>query len=152
MEKVRVAVIGCGGRSRAHLFEKMDDVEVVAVADPIEERRIAACERFGCTRMYKDHNELFANESTDTVDALLIAVEPTAHVGIEEGAIEKGFHFIVEKPITLDIEQGDRIAAGVKEKNLITSVGFQDRYLDLMDIIKAEMPKHKGGGSGGEGV
>ena len=147
MDKVRIAIIGCGGRSKAHLFEQMEDVEVVAVADPVEERRVAANARFGgkC-RMYKDHSELYANESKDTVDALLIAVEPTAHVGIEEGAIEKGFHFIVEKPMTLDLAQADRIAAGIKEKNLITSVGFQDRYLDLMDIIKEEMPKHKGGG------
>ena len=147
MDKVRIAIIGCGGRSKAHLFEQMEDVEVVAVADPVEERRIAANERFGgkC-RMYKDHNELYASESKETVDALLIAVEPTAHVGIEEGAIEKGFHFIVEKPMTLDLAQADRIAAGIKEKKLITSVGFQDRYLDLMEIIREEMPKHKGGG------
>ncbi len=146
MDKVRVAIIGCGGRSRAHLFEELEDVQVVAVADPVEERRLAAAKRFGCSRIYKDHNELYANESKETVDALLIAVEPTAHVGIEEGAIEKGFHFIVEKPMTLDLAQADRIAAGIREKNLITSVGFQDRYLDLMDMIKEEMPRHKGGG------
>jgi len=147
MDKVRIAIIGCGGRSKSHLFEEIPDAEVVAVADPIEERRLAANARFGgkC-RMYKDHNELYANESKDTVDALLIAVEPTAHIGIEEGAIEKGFHFIIEKPMTLDMDQADRIAAGIKEKNLITCVGFQDRYLDLMDIIREEMPKHKPGG------
>lgn len=146
MEKVRVAIIGCGGRASRHPFETMDDVQVVAVADPEEERRLAFAKKFGCTRIYKDHSELYAHESGDTVDALLIAVEPTAHVGIEEGAIEKGFHFIIEKPMTLDMAQADRIAAGIKEKNLITAVGFQDRYQDLTDIIKAELPKHKQGG------
>lgn len=146
MEKVRVAIIGCGGRSHAHLFEQMPDVEVVAVADPVEERRQEAAKRFGCTRLYKDHADLYAHESKDTVDALLIAVEPTAHVGIEEGAIEKGFHFIIEKPMTLDLAQADKIAAGIKEKNLITCVGFQDRYLDLVEMIRDEMPKHKPGG------
>lgn len=146
MEKVRIGIIGCGGRASRHLFEQVEDCEVVAVADPIEERRLAFAKKYGCTRIYKDHNEFYANESADTVDALLIAVEPTAHVGIEEGAIEKGFHFIIEKPMTMDMEQADRIAAGVKEKNLITSVGFQDRYQDLTDIIKEELPKHKQGG------
>ena len=77
---------------------------------------------------------------------MIIAVEPTAHTDIEEKAIEKGLHFIIEKPMTLDLDQAERIAAGVKEKNLITSVGFQDRYLDLMEIIKDELPKHKKGG------
>ena len=32
------------------------------------------------------------------------------------------------------------------EKNLITAVGFQDRYLDLMEMVKEELPKHKAGG------
>ena len=34
----------------------------------------------------------------------------------------------------------------MEEKGLVTAVGFQDRYLDLMDIIKAELPRHKAGG------
>ena len=34
----------------------------------------------------------------------------------------------------------------IKEKKLITSVGFQDRYLDLIEMVKAEIPKHKAGG------
>ena len=91
MEKIRVGLIGCGGRAGNHMTAllQMEDVQVVAVADPVEERRLAAAKRFGCSRIYKDHNELYANESKETVDALLIAVEPTAHVGIEEGAIEK---------------------------------------------------------------
>jgi predicted dehydrogenase len=40
----------------------------------------------------------------------------------------------------------DKIAVSAQEKNLVTAVGFQDRYLDLMDIIKAELPGHKPGG------
>ena len=148
MEKVRLGLIGCGGRAKAHMasFENFADVEVVAVADPREERRKEAAERFGCKRIYKDHTELYDNESAETLDAVIIAVEPTAHTDIEERAIEAGHHYNVEKPMTLDLEQADRIAAGVKEKGLITSVGFQDRYLDLMDIIKEELPKHKKGG------
>ena len=30
--------------------------------------------------------------------------------------------------------------------SLVTAVGFQDRYLDLMETVKAELPKHKAGG------
>ncbi len=148
MEKVRLGVIGCGGRAGAHFnsFKQMDTVEVVAVADPLESRRKAAAEKFGCTRIYKDHIEFFEHENEKTVDAILIAVEPTAHTGMEEKCVELGIPFLVEKPMTLDLEQADRIAAGVKAKNLITSVGFQDRYLDLMEMVKDELPKHKAGG------
>ena len=51
MEKIRLGLIGCGGRMQAHIhsFEQMDNVAVVAVADPVEQRRNAAAERFGCS-------------------------------------------------------------------------------------------------------
>lgn len=148
MEKVRIGLIGCGGRSKAHRgpISKLDYVEVVAVADPVEERRNEAAEQFGAKRIYKDFTELFDNESAETLDALIICIEPTAHKDCEYRAIEKGIPFIVEKPIHMDVEEAEKIAKLIEEKNLITSVGFQDRYLDLMDMIKEELPKHKTGG------
>ena len=148
MEKVKLGIIGCGARSKAHRksFAALDCVEVVAVADPIEERRAEVAKQFGCTRVYTDHNELFDNETADTLDALLICVEPTAHNGIETRAIEAGIPFLVEKPIHMNLDEAEKIAKLIEEKNLITSVGFQDRYLDLMEMIKAELPKHKAGG------
>ncbi|MBE6607260.1 MAG: Gfo/Idh/MocA family oxidoreductase [Ruminococcaceae bacterium] len=148
MDKIRVGLIGCGGRSKAHRssFVKMDYVEVVAVADPIEERRNEAAAQFGCTRIYKDHTELYDNESRDTLDAVIICIEPTAHTDTETRAIEMGIPFLVEKPVHLDINKAEEISRMIDEKGLITAVGFQDRYLDLIDIIKEELPKHKTGG------
>ena len=148
MEKVRIGLIGCGGRSNAHRgpISKLDYVEVVAVADPIEERRLAAAEQFGCTHIYKDYTELYDNESAETLDAVIICIEPTAHADSEIRAAEMGIPFLVEKPVHMDLNEAEKIAKLVEEKNLITAVGFQDRYLDLIDIIKAELPKHKQGG------
>ncbi len=148
MKKLRVGIIGCGGRSKEHResFEKLDYVDVVAVADPIEERRNAAAAQFGGARTYRDHTELYANESAETLDALFICVEPTAHTDTETRAIELGIPFLIEKPMHLDLAKAEEISRMIEEKNLITSVGFQDRYLDLIDIIKKELPKHKSGG------
>lgn len=149
MKKLKVALIGCGGRSRAHqssFLQMTDSVEVVAVADPIEEKRVFTASRFDCKRLYKDHKEFFENESADTVDAIIIAVEPTAHDDIELRAIEAGIPFLVEKPVEMDLAKAKRIAKLIEEKGLITSVGFQDRYLDLIETIKNELPRHKAGG------
>ena len=147
MEKVRVALIGCGGRQNVHIggFAELDNVEVVAVADPIEERRLAAAQKTGAQRVYKNHAELLDHESRDTLDAVCIAVEPTAHTDIEERVIDKNLPFLIEKPMTLDLDKADRIAKSIEEKKLVTCVGFQDRYLSLMEIIKEELPKHRKG-------
>ena len=148
MKKIRIGLIGCGARSKAHResFEQMDYVEVVAVADPIEERRLEAAAQFGCQRIYKDHTEMYNNESGKTLDAVIISVEPTAHTDIETRAIEMEIPFLVEKPINLDMEKAREISRMIEEKGLITAVGLQDRYLNLINIIKDELPKHKAGG------
>ena len=74
MEKIRVGIIGCGGRCQSHIHSllQMDDVEIVAIAEPIEERRLAGSQKTGAKRLYKDHNELFAHENHDTLDVLYI--------------------------------------------------------------------------------
>lgn len=148
MKKLKVGLIGCGGRMGAHMqaLEQMDDVVVAAVADPVEERRAAAGKRFGTDHIYRDHTELYNNESRDTLDAVMISIEPTAHTDSETRAIDMGIPFLVEKPMTLDLKQADDIAARLEETGLVSAVGFQDRYLDLMDMIRAELPKHKAGG------
>lgn len=148
MEKIRLGLIGCGGRASNHMhsFEQMKDVQIVAVADPIEERRLAAAKRFGCENIYANHKELYAKMDKSSMDAVVICIEPTAHDQVEETAIDMELPFLVEKPMTIDLAQAGEIARRVEEKGLITAVGFQDRYLDLMDIIKDELPRHKQGG------
>lgn len=75
MEKLRIGLIGCGGRAGCHMnsFLQMDDVAVVALVDPIEERRKKAAEKFGCTRLYRDHTELYDHESKETLDPLSLS-------------------------------------------------------------------------------
>ena len=81
MGKTRVGLIGCGGRAGAHMdaLLKMEDVEVVAVADPVEERRLAAAKKFGCDRIYEGHTALYDCESRDTLDCSFMSIDPTAH-------------------------------------------------------------------------
>ena len=37
--------------------------------------------------------------------------------------------------MTMDLAQAENIAEMIEKKGLITAVGFQDRYLDLMEIV-----------------
>ncbi len=148
MKKIRVGLIGCGGRQNAHInaLIQMEDVEIVAVADPVDERRLLASKTTGAKKVYKNHAELLDNAAGDSIDALFVSVEPTAHDNLEERTVELGIPFLTEKPMTLDLEQAEKLVAMIEEKNLITSVGFQDRYLNLMEMVKDEIPKHKTGG------
>ena len=62
-KKVRVGIIGCGGIGNSkHLpaLEVIDNVEVVAFCDIIEERAIKSCKKFGTedAKVYVDYKEL----------------------------------------------------------------------------------------------
>lgn len=145
MEKLKIGLIGCGGMMNHHVngLLTFDDVQIVAVADPLPERTEAMMKRTGATRSYKSHNDFFAGE--DKLDAVYIAVEPTAHDQIEEICIERNWPFLVEKPMTLDLSQAKTISEAVTKKGLVTCVGFQDRYLDIADKLKAELQDMKVG-------
>jgi len=145
MDKLKIGLIGCGGMMNHHVngILKFDDVEIIAVADPISSRTDAMMKRTGAKKAYPSHKELFENE--DKLDAVYIVVEPTAHEGIEETAIARDLPFMVEKPMTLDLAQAQAIAKAVESKKLVTSVGFQDRYLDIVDRIKEELKDMKTG-------
>lgn len=136
MDKVRIGIIGCGGMNTNHAnrLVKMQDVEVVAVADPIEQRREAMKQKLSAKRAYVDHKALYEGEKD--LDAVLIAVPPAEHKGIEEEAIARKWNFKVEKPMTLDPAQARRIAKDSAAAGLVTAVGFQDRYLDTSDRIR----------------
>lgn len=148
MNKTRVGLIGCGGIGNFHVSHliEMDDVQIVSVADPVEERRVKMAEKVGATRICRDHSELYDHAREDGLDCVYICIEPTAHTDTELRAIDMNLPFLVEKPMTLDLALADKIEKLVQEKNLITAVGFQDRYLDLIDMVKAELPKHDKGG------
>jgi predicted dehydrogenase len=139
MSKLKLGLIGCGGMMNHHVNGLLgfEDAEIVAVADVRPERVEAMKTKTGAARGYASHKEFFAGE--DKIDALYIAVEPTAHDEIEETAIERNWPFLVEKPMTLDMNQAKAISEAVTAKKLVTCVGFQDRYLDIIDRMKEEL-------------
>ncbi len=135
MDVVRIGFIGCGGIANWHLqhFEKMTDANVVAVCDLVEERAEKAAQRMDA-RPYSRYEEMLDREE---LDAVYICVEPSAHDGMEFLAIEKGCHLFVQKPMSLSMEYALRVNEALAEKNLISSVGFQCRYVDTFPRIKA---------------
>lgn len=102
MEKIRFAVIGCGGRGRGilkHVLLQMPDVEVVAVCDNYADRVERACfhvQEAGGARPFgtTDYTEVLAQEN---VDAVYIATSWETHVEIAIDALKAG------KPTAMEV-------------------------------------------------
>ncbi|HEX2054827.1 MAG TPA: Gfo/Idh/MocA family oxidoreductase [Actinomycetota bacterium] len=128
---LRVGCVGTGFIAGKHLaaLSEMPDVDIVAVADPVKERAEQAAERYG-TRAYGDGLALLDSED---LDAVWLCVPPFAHGPLEHAAVDRSLPFFVEKPLALDLSTAASISAAVRQKGLLTGVGYHWRHLDLVE-------------------
>ena len=131
MTCLKVGCVGTGFIAGKHLavLSGMADVDIVAVADPVETRAEEAAARYGA-RSYPAGMELL---ETEELDAVWLCVPPFAHGPLEEAAIDRSLPFFVEKPLALDLATAISISDGVRGKGLLTGVGYHWRYLSLVE-------------------
>jgi predicted dehydrogenase len=138
---MRVALVGAGGIGGYHWdqiakLQKMEgyqDLEVVGVADVDLGRAGDLAARSGGGRAFANHLEMY-----DAVqpDAVFIGIPPFAHTDQETGAAERGIPFFVQKPPALSMQKAHEILSAVERSGVVTAVGHQDRYLDVVDEAK----------------
>jgi len=100
MSKVRIGVIGCGVIGTLHLRAAAQSplIDVVAVADLIEERRLRAAAEFGVPQVYSDGDTLL--EESDAAGVVL-AVPAGDRIEMPLHALERGKHVLIEKPVAM---------------------------------------------------
>lgn len=140
---MRIGFIGTGGIANYHLEHLMEikEAEVVALCDVVEERAKEAAKKYGGT-FYTDYRKMLNKEK---LDALYICIPPFAHQGQELLAAERGIPFFVEKPIGLSLDYAKKVGESIARNNLITSVGYQDRYQDIVEKVKDLLTGRKTG-------
>jgi predicted dehydrogenase len=131
MAEVRVGFVGAGIIASRHLGNLLgfDDARVVAIADPQAARAEELAARCGAASYASAERMLDAT----VVDAVYICVPPFAHGAPEQAAIERGLPFFVEKPVAVDLDTAEAVAQSVRERELVTAVGYHWRYLDITE-------------------
>ncbi len=145
MNRVKVAMVGCGWFANFHLDHllMMADVEVVAFASPNSEKLKAIGARVPEANLYESHSDMFEQE--DQIDALFICITPSRHEDIEILAARKGIHIYVEKPIEVSLDRAREIDDIIKDSGIISSVGYQERYNPEVVNLKQRLAKKKVG-------
>jgi predicted dehydrogenase len=126
-DKVRVGVIGCGGRGvGAHIatllkMKETDKVDVNAVCDVYDKRAQQAAQLTG-GRPYQNYREMLANKD---IDVVVIATPDHLHGQMAIDAASAGKHIYCEKPMTHSVEEAKRVVAKVRETRVKMQVGVQ---------------------------
>ncbi|MBN1344198.1 MAG: Gfo/Idh/MocA family oxidoreductase [Phycisphaerae bacterium] len=110
MGKARLGVIGCGVIGQYHLkmAHRADHVELVAVADGVEERARKAGEEFDVPSVYTDAEALL---NDDRVDGVVLAFPTTGRTELALRALAMGKHVLTEKPVAMNAQEVQRMIA-----------------------------------------
>lgn len=130
MRRCRVGLVGAGNVAQRHarVLAGFDDVELVGVTDVAPEAAGRLADQFDC-RVFGEVTSLVGAE----LDAVYVCVPPFAHGPAEDVVLSAGLPMFVEKPVAVDLETAERIAARVGETGVLTAVGHHWRYLDVVE-------------------
>ncbi|KJV06806.1 Gfo/Idh/MocA family protein [Methylocucumis oryzae] len=137
MTKIRCAVIGAGYLGKFHVqkYAQLPDCELVAVVDADMATAKAVADVYQVPALTDYHALL------DTVDAVSIVVPTTLHYPVAKDFLAAGVHVLVEKPMTVTLEQADELIALAKQNNVILQVGHLERFNPaVMALDKDEPP------------
>jgi predicted dehydrogenase len=124
MSALRTAVIGVGylGNFHAQKYAGIQGSELVGVVDSDPARATEVASALG-TRAYRDHRDLIG-----LVDAVSVVVPTQHHHSVARDFLAAGVHVLIEKPITVTIEEADDLIAHAEQKSLVFQVGHLERF------------------------
>ncbi len=136
MEKITVAVIGCGRiADSAHFpaLSKIEGVEIKYACDIIESKAQDKVERFGAKQAITDYKVALADPE---VDAVFVLTPNYSHYTITMDALNAGKHVFCEKPITVNYELSCEMARKAAEVNRQLVIGVCNRYHRTVELIE----------------
>ena len=135
-KKLRIGIIGTGGIAQSHItsYKKQPDVEVVAGADIIPGKAEKFFETHGVkAKAFEDYKEMI---DTMELDAVSVCTYNRTHKECTVYALEHGIPVLLEKPMTVTLDEAVEICRAEKKSGKIVSVGFQPRLDANMQMIK----------------
>jgi predicted dehydrogenase len=125
-DRVRLALVGCGGRGERVLKNHLEGpaTEAVVLCDVYDQRIGERQKTFPGVAGVADHRAVLDRQD---VDAVIVGTPDHWHTDITIEAMEAGKDVFVEKPMTFRREEGPRIVEAVKKTGRICQVGTQQR-------------------------
>ena len=136
MSKIKTAVIGVGylGKFHADKYAELPNSELIAVVDANEETAKAIADKHNIEAL-TDYQSLLGK-----VDAVSIAAPTTLHYQIAKDFLSNGAHVLIEKPITVTVDEADELIDLAKANKRLIQVGHLERFnaaiLDLDQVLE----------------
>jgi predicted dehydrogenase len=135
MNRYRTAIIGCGPRGTAigRGYAAHPRTDVVALCDLSPERLSALGDALGVAARFDDLDRMLRAAAPAVV---VVATGTEHHFGLAMRLLEYRVHLDLEKPLCVDLEQADALAARVKSAGVRVAVHHQGKVCGPMRAIR----------------
>ncbi len=125
-----IGVIGVGsmGRNHVRVYSELKGIGDVYVFDP-SAQNAARAKEFAtvCPSM---------EDLLERVESVSICVPTKFHFQVAKQVIEKNVHCLIEKPVTLRVDEGKELLTLLKSAEVIAGVGHIERFNPIVDEIR----------------
>ncbi|MCB0142917.1 MAG: Gfo/Idh/MocA family oxidoreductase [Caldilineaceae bacterium] len=145
MDKLRLAIVGCGGMGHRHLYglaelhrAGLSRFELVGACDPVQDNAESLAQQASDLLGVRPTvvSNMAGLEALD-VQAVDITTTPRYHHALGVEALERGWHAMIEKPVGLTVRAANVIQAAAAKTNRIVSVAENYRRDPINRLGKA---------------
>lgn len=145
MRKVSLALIGAGDRGMnsyaPYVYNKPHEAGFTAVAEPNEQRRESFRQQYAINEAncFTDYKDLF--DRPKLADAVLICTQDRMHMEPTMMALEKGYHVMLEKPMSVDPVECIQMGEAAEKHGKVLLICHVLRYTPFFATIKELLDK-----------
>lgn len=124
-DKIRVAVVGCGGMGRHHVevVQRLDGFAVAALCDVSAEALARMGDQYQVEARYQDC-EVMLEEVKPDITA--VVTQTRGHVGPAVAALRRGVSVLCEKPIAIDLAEADQMVEAARASGAKLAINQQN--------------------------
>ncbi|MBO0790161.1 MAG: Gfo/Idh/MocA family oxidoreductase [Ktedonobacteraceae bacterium] len=132
---IKIGLIGCGGIAEWHIkgYLKLEDVQVTAVCDVVEENARQRAEEVGGAELFRDFRSLMAEADVDAVD---ICLPHHLHKDAIVAAAAAGKHILCEKPLCLTLQEAAAVKQAVDERGVMLMCAHNQLFIPAVQQAK----------------
>jgi predicted dehydrogenase len=134
VNKIRLAIIGCGAVTELYhlpVLTGIEQVTVVVLVDKVSQRASELAKRFNIPEVTTNFQDVFGR-----VDAAIVAVPHYLHAPVAVDLMRHGIHILVEKPMALSTNDCDEMIKTASDSGVILTVGMVCRFYRASQLMK----------------
>ena len=143
MSVIRFALLGCSKIAWKHAesLQRIENAQLAAVCDLDETRARALGDKYGVAS-YQDYHRMMSSEAVDVVSVL---TPSGAHAEHMLDLVRYRKHIVVEKPMTLRLEDADAVIRSCDQTGIKLFVVKQNRYNRPVQALRQALERGRFG-------